>query len=767
MPAVRSAQLPPVPREDLNVKRRRAATSGPAACPCSRTAAAVASVQPDTARPAMPRGGGGGVRRSELAVAAAAATGSLLYCMCSARSGDRVVPPPRQTAKASSTRAAVPTGLPAPTFGGGIFESLDDDMVLLVLRHLSRIGHGADTLNAAADAAAAALISAGGINRQWRRLSGLRCFWSPLCQYHFRIGAEPVECPRWCAENGALPPAQRLGDSASSSSYYEALGLHEGATAQDIAAAYAAVVRRAASAAAGSGNASAAARELPVTASEWRQCWLSWHAEAATTIGHTHVPLQRREPPRLPLPPQERQSRQRPEGRQSGNRPIDGQLWCRVVDCWRRIHDFCEAEHPAVLASLLPPADSASWIQFIEELGLQQYETRLEPLRLLYCAHNGQSTQLDRLLDAGDVGQALKHHLDIFAGLLGGYCVQDHMPCGRLYSLEKSVHATLEVRELPGMQLPPQCFVIAGSYDIRKCFFCDAATLDVFVAAPMQQLAGATGVYPAHPQDTQQLQAQQPAETGTGGAYAATGAGEQQHRYDNGAQDHTHSSAPASVNVADGLLRWLEEYSRRLEQRRYRATELVRGTPPTLAISLLPAVEPYRCCVVHRDVEVCGSVLFAPELGRHVYSVSIRLLVEGVDARAIGPAARGFNDCQLRSRVLEMHGSPDSNPRRAGGAGVVGRCPLLRVDGQWRDDVLDQTVQSLDGGPLGSALGAALRPGPVHRGAFTYQSATDHLPTSSIVGRFQFVPGSLRHPAGEQFEVVVGPFECGGDDFLY
>ena len=113
----------------------------------------------------MPRGGGG-VRRSELAVAAAAATGSLLYCMCSARSGDMcsarsgdgMVPPPRQTAKAWSTRAAVPTGLPAPTFGGGIFESLDDDMVLLVLRHLSRIDRGADTLNAAADAAAAALM---------------------------------------------------------------------------------------------------------------------------------------------------------------------------------------------------------------------------------------------------------------------------------------------------------------------------------------------------------------------------------------------------------------------------------------------------------------------------------------------------------------------------------------------------------------------------------------------------------------------------------
>ena len=393
------------------------------------------------------------------------------------------------------------------------------------------------------------------------------------------------------------------------------------------------------------------------------------------------------------------------------------------------------AEHPSVLASLLPPADSADWIRFIEELGLQQYEATLEPLRLLYCVHNGQSSQLDRLLDSGDVDQALKHHLDIFSGLLGGYSVYDHMPCTRLFSLEKAVHATQEVRQMAGLQMPPQYFVIGGSYDMRKCFFCDAATLEVLAAAPMQAMAGASGVYRAHPE----------AEGDRGSAI-----------------DPCSSSSPP-----DGLLRWLEEYSRRLEQRRYRATELVRGAPPTHAISLFPALnapEPFRCCTVHRDVEVSAAALFAPELGRYVYTVSIRLLVEGVDDAAIGPAARGFTECQLRSRAWEMRGLPDSDPRRAGGVGVVGRCPLLLGDGRWRDDVLDGNVQALDGRLSGQALGAAVRPGSVHRGLFTYQSATDHLPTHSIVGHFSFVPGSLRRPAGEQFEVMVGPIECGGDD---
>lgn len=390
-----------------------------------------------------------------------------------------------------------------------------------------------------------------------------------------------------------------------------------------------------------------------------------------------------------------------------------------------------------MLKSLLPPADNAEWFRFIEELGLQQYEATLEPFRLLYCVHNGQSSQMDRLLDTGDVEQAMKHHRDIFTGLLGGYSVYDHMPCGRLFSLEKSVHATRELR-MAGLEMPPQHFVIGGSYDMRKCFFCDAATLDVVAPALMQRMAGAPGMYPAHPQ----------AEDGPG--------------YGTGS---SLNSAEVTVPSGDGLLRWLEEYSFRLEQRRYRVTELVRGAPPTRAISLFPALgapEPFRCCTVHRDVEVSAAALFAPELGRYVYSVSIRLLVEGVDDAAIGPAARGFSDCQLRGRSWEMRGPPGTDPRRAGGVGVVGRCPLLLAGGRWRDDVLDAAVQPLDQQLTGRALGAAVQPGTVYTGSFTYQSATDQMATSSMFGRFSFVPGSLRRPTGERFEVTIGPVVCSG-----
>lgn len=221
----------------------------------------------------------------------------------------------------------------APALGGGIFERLDDDMVLLVLQHVCLVTAEPTTRNAAADAAAATLISAGGINRQWRRLAGLRCFWMPLCQHHFGIGSEPVECPRWDDAPGAVYPPLPVHAAQSSNSYYEALGVEEGASAQEIAAAYAKAIRDVAAL-------STRTDDVAVEHAEdttWRKCWLSWHAEAATQIGHTHMPLQRR-----PAGVEQRQQLV-----QAGNRPISGNIWCRVVDCWRRIHEFCEfVSHP-------------------------------------------------------------------------------------------------------------------------------------------------------------------------------------------------------------------------------------------------------------------------------------------------------------------------------------------------------------------------------------------------------------------------------------
>jgi hypothetical protein len=273
----------------------------------------------------------------------AAALGAALALACGGRQEDAAHPARAQRLRSYAPSATVPSEpgrhsdperVPVPpALGGGIFEQLDDDMVLLVLQHVCLVAAEPETLNAATDAAAAALISASGINKQWRRLGGLRCFWMPLCQHHFGIGSDPVECPRWCDEQGAVSPPLQVHEAESSNSYYEALGVEEGATAQEIAAAYAKAIRDVVVMSTGTDD-------LAVEHAEdaaWRKCWLSWHAEAATQIGHTHMPLQRRPGSVEHMQPLV----------QAANRPISGHTWCRVVDCWRRIHEFCAfVSHP-------------------------------------------------------------------------------------------------------------------------------------------------------------------------------------------------------------------------------------------------------------------------------------------------------------------------------------------------------------------------------------------------------------------------------------
>ena len=99
--------------------------------------------------------------------------------------------------------------------------------------------------------------------------------------------------------------------------------------------------------------------------------------------------------------------------------------------------------------------------------------------------------------------------------------------------------------------------------------------------------------------------------------------------------------------------------------------------------------------------------------------------------------------------------------RRAAGAGVVGKFPLFKSDGRWRDD-----APSPDAPPEQSPA-AAMVAGQLHAGAFRYQSATDHLPITELSGRFTFVPGSMRRPSGEVFEIAVGPVPCEPPAFLY
>ena len=88
----------------------------------------------------------------------------------------------------------------------------------------------------------------------------------------------------------------------------------------------------------------------------------------------------------------------------------------------------------------------------------------------------------------------------------------------------------------------------------------------------------------------------------------------------------------------DGCLRWLEEYGRRLERGEYGAAEIIPPHPVSRGISLIPARPPALCRVVQRDLEISVAAAFAPELGRFIYSVSIRLLCGADGEPTLGAA---------------------------------------------------------------------------------------------------------------------------------
>ena len=82
-------------------------------------------------------------------------------------------------------------------------------------------------------------------------------------------------------------------------------------------------------------------------------------------------------------------------------------------------------------------------------------------------------------------------------------------------------------------------------------------------------------------------------------------------------------------------------------------------------------------------IRVQSSSVFAPEMGRVIYSIRILLLSPGEEG-AVDAATRGFHTAQLHSRHWIVT-SPDGQQEHVKGDGVVGKYPLLR-EGGFRDD---------------------------------------------------------------------------------
>jgi len=203
--------------------------------------------------------------------------------------------------------------------------------------------------------------------------------------------------------------------------------------------------------------------------------------------------------------------------------------------------------------------------------------------------------------------------------------------------------------------------------------------------------------------------------------------------------------------TGDGLLRWFEEYARRLEEGVYTRRAIVNESPTeTIGICLFPAcgAEVSRC--VTRGVEVVASCVYTPEASQQGWAYSIAL-------RLVGSAAeRGYETCQLTTRTWRIQASDDDEPDVVNGEGVIGLFPIL-ADGGWISNRLSDPH-----GQYGEREG-------FQEGWFRYQSCSGRKRgmRGSFGGSLRFVPGDKKKPTGKAFDATLEPFKLYIPEFVF
>lgn len=370
----------------------------------------------------------------------------------------------------------------------------------------------------------------------------------------------------------------------------------------------------------------------------------------------------------------------------------------RAVAAWDRIKQWLAVHSPQALQTLKPGLSEACIMAAQEALGFD-----LPPaLKVLYRIHDGQDLAFDERMQKRPGGPATDEELaSIFHGMFGGYCVYDHVVCGRMLPLTRAIHWSYVSGLAPPAALL-QTGTLAGhvpfatSFRVQdKMLVVDAASGGIHVVkrpvyAPMQRAA---------PPD----------------------------------------SVPGSN---DGVLRWFEEYSRRLASGMYGMALLEEELPSSRAICLFPRQPPLMLEEVTRGVRVRASVVYVPEQspsGRHLFAYSIGFsLLPTEEQRAHWPATAGAPHAVLRCQLLSRHwvirDGEGNQVDEVRGEAVIGKYPVLEA-----------------GGP-----------------EFMYQSCTHQVaPSGSMEGDFKFVEGTIKQRMGPEWDVICPRFELQVPNYIY
>uniref|UniRef100_A0A7N0TUM6 ApaG domain-containing protein n=1 Tax=Kalanchoe fedtschenkoi TaxID=63787 RepID=A0A7N0TUM6_KALFE len=295
-------------------------------------------------------------------------------------------------------------------------------------------------------------------------------------------------------------------------------------------------------------------------------------------------------------------------------------------------------------------------------------------------------------------GQDPHHNCDVsgYLGLIGGYGFYDHFVNVDLLSSDQMVVETKEFISALGFAKRSKYIVVASSSTFaEKLFFLNCTNGQLYVGTKNASTEGE--MLPCVPK---------------------------------GLLNSVHD--PNGSQQQDGLLLWLEEHLRRLQN-----NIITLLTQKFRCISLFPEELPLCSTAVTNGVKIRASAVLVPEKSdlqsgtdKYLFTYSIRmsLLPEGCIVDGVP-----YSSCQLYARHWIIK-AKERVISQFTGDGVIGLYPIL------------------------------------HPGCkeFVYESCST-MPCSvgSIEGFFTFVPGSLEEPHGPPFEVAVAQFPLHLPNYIF
>ncbi|CAL4993795.1 unnamed protein product [Urochloa decumbens] len=351
----------------------------------------------------------------------------------------------------------------------------------------------------------------------------------------------------------------------------------------------------------------------------------------------------------------------------------------RVREFWGSMKRWLSENFPEAAQTLCKGVSEAQLKSAEDDLGFKLPM----PTKLLYRFCNAQLP----FSDNDEANVRISTH-----GIIGGYAFYDHWVNVHLSPLEQIVEETKQFyREFPNVFNGHKLILVATSWFHPKTFILNCSNGELYVGTnnlPIGEMLPCVPKALIKPTD---------------------------------------SDVPQ-----DGLLLWLEEHLRRLQNGIIKTRMLMQSR----YISLYPEAPPSCTSAVTNGVKVRASGVFVPEHPQtrgpqreYMYTYSIRMSVP--EACMLGGVY--YSSCQLHSRHWIIR-SRDRVIADVAGEGVVGQYPVLSPG---RDEFVYESCTPLPKGP------------------------------GSVEGSLSFVPGKLSRPEGKPFEVTVEPFPLEVPEYIF